>query len=74
MHIELGDIRRIPIPVLGEAESRRLTDLGARALAAKQALDEGRAGESLSEIESEIDRIVRDLYGVDRHADLWVVR
>jgi len=74
MHIEIGDIRRIPIPVLGAAESRRLTDLGARALAAKQALDEGRPGESLSPIESEIDHFVRDLYGIDRDADLWVVR
>jgi hypothetical protein len=74
LQIELGDIRRIPIPVLGHAESHRLTDLGARALAAKQALDEGRAGESLAEIEAEIDRLVRDLYGIDRHADLWVVR
>lgn len=74
MHIEIGDIRRVPVPVLGEAESRRLANLGARAIASKQALDEGRSGESLPEIEREIDFLVRDLYGIDRHADLWVVR
>ena len=74
MHMDIGDARRIPIPVLDEAESHRLTELGGRALAAKQAVDEGRAGESLSEVETEIDRVVRDLYGIDRHAELWVVR
>ena len=74
MQVEIGDIRRIPVPVLGEVESDRLTELGGRALAAKQALDEGRSGESLSEIETEIERFVRDLYGIERHAELWVVR
>jgi hypothetical protein len=74
MQVEIGDIRRMPIPVLDDSASSRLTDLGSRAIAARQALDEGRPGESLPDIEREIDYLVRDLYGIDRHADLWVVR
>jgi Eco57I restriction-modification methylase len=74
MQIEIGDIRRLPIPVLDDRSAERLTGLGVRAVAAKAALDRGESGESLGEIESELDGLVRELYGVPRGADLWVVR
>ena len=74
MHIELGDIRRLPIPVLSNTDSDRLTDLGRQALLAKELLDCGEGGDELPDIEAELDAFVRELYGVPRDADLWVVR
>jgi hypothetical protein len=74
MQIEIGDIRRLPIPVLDDHNAERLTGLGVRAVAAKAALDRDESGESLGEIESELDAVVRELYRVPRGADLWVVR
>ncbi len=71
MQIEIGDVRRLPIPVLSDRDAERLTDLGRRALLAKEALDRG---EELPEIEAELDGFVRQLYGIARDADLWVVR
>ncbi len=75
MQIEIGDVRRLPIPVLSDEQAARLHDLGGRALAAKEALDRGaQAAEPLEEIEAELDAYTRSLYGVPRGADLWVVR
>jgi hypothetical protein len=74
MQIEVGHIRRIPMPVLNRGQAEHLDALGRRALAAKTARDGGETGEPLEAIEQEIDRYVRDLYGVAVDADLWVVR
>ncbi|MGH2451336.1 MAG: Eco57I restriction-modification methylase domain-containing protein [Candidatus Limnocylindria bacterium] len=74
MQIELGDIRRLPVPVLDDAAGEELTDLGRRALSAKTATDVGDAAASLDEIEDESEERIRDLYGLSHEADLWVVR
>jgi hypothetical protein len=73
MNIHLGHIRRMPVPVLTEAQFRDLHDLGSRAIAAKAARDAGEEAD-LARSEREIDEYVRDLYGIDRDAELWVVR
>lgn len=73
MHVELGHLRRVPIPVLSPGQSRALDELGTRAIAAKLARDTGEATD-LDTIERQIDEYVRDLYGIARDADLWVVR
>src|SRR5205807_1159048 len=73
MNNQIGEIRRLPIPVLSDRHAARLTDLGRRALVAKEALDRGEGGGELPEIESELDPFVRELYGVPPNADLWVV-
>jgi hypothetical protein len=73
MHIELGHLRRIPIPVLTTEQSTTLGDLGSRAVEAKIARDAGQPSD-LATIERDIDEYVRDLYGIARDADLWVVR
>ncbi len=67
-------MRRLPIPILSDRDSERLTDLGRRALSTKEALDCGEGSEELPEIEAELGAFVRELYGVPRDADLWVVR
>jgi hypothetical protein len=74
MNTHVGDLRRLPIPVLTPTQAADLTDLGRRALEAKRAKDEGKAERGLIEIEAEVDTYVRDLYGVRQDADLWVVR
>ena len=74
MHIEIGDIRRLPIPILSDRDAARLSSLGRRAVQAKEARDRGTGGEELEEIEAEIDGLVRHLYGISRNAELWVVR
>jgi hypothetical protein len=74
MHIEIGDLRRLPIPVLTTEQSEKLDDLGSCAVKAKEALDEGYDGEPLAAIETELDRYVRDLYCFPRDIALWVVR
>jgi Eco57I restriction-modification methylase len=74
MNIHVGDLRRLPVPVLRSAEAERLTDLGRSAIAAKEALDLGGRGNELPQIEAELDGVVRQLYGIRRDADLWVVR
>ena len=70
MHIEVGDIRRVPIPVLAPEQSWALSDLGRRAVSAAKARDR----EALRRVEAEVNRYVRDLYGMPPEADLWVVR
>lgn len=74
LQIEIGDLRRLPIPVLTPEQSETLDALGRRAVAAKKALDAASDGEALAEIEAELDRYVRDLYGFPHDLDLWVVR
>jgi hypothetical protein len=74
LQIDVGHLRRLPVPVLASNQSSTLDDLGRRALVAKEALDAGRPGEALSDIEGELDRYVRRLYGFPADADLWVVR
>lgn len=74
MNTHVGDIRRLPIPALADRDAERLTHLGTRAIEAKAALDRREPGEPLDEIEAELDAYVRELYGIPRDADLWVVR
>lgn len=81
MHIEVGDLRAIPLPVLDETTSRELDELAEQAVAAKLARDDADEGETraeaagrLQEIERRIDERVLALYGLDTDADLWVVR
>ncbi|HLI33302.1 MAG TPA: hypothetical protein VKU89_11305 [Solirubrobacteraceae bacterium] len=74
MMVEVGDVRRLPVPVLSDRQAERLSDLGRRALLAKEAADRGEGGAELEEIERELDRVVRALYGIAAEAELWVVR
>lgn len=74
MQIEIGDVRRLPIPVLTPDQADTLDAFGQQAITAKEKLDAGGAGEDLTTIEADLDLFVRDLYGVPAKADLWVVR
>jgi len=74
MHLEIGHVRHLPIPVLSPAQGAHLDALGQRAINAKRASDRGANGEPLEPIEREIDQYVRDLYGIAQDANLWVVR
>ena len=74
MQIEIGDIRRLPIPVLTPDQATDLDSFGRRATTAKEALDAGTDGEPLTSIEAELDTYTRNLYGLSANADLWVVR
>lgn len=74
MMIEVGDIRRLPVPVLAPAQTQALEAFAGRAITAKQADDAGLAGERPAKVEEELDGYVRDLYGVPRDFELWVVR
>lgn len=70
MNIQVGDIRRIPIPVLSESQRDALESLTAEAVEAKSAGD----SEALAAVEKKVHLAVRRLYGVPEDADLWVVR
>ncbi|MGO9181010.1 MAG: hypothetical protein ACLQBX_14160 [Candidatus Limnocylindrales bacterium] len=74
MQLELGDVRRVPVPVLTQTQHAQLDLLGCRAVVAKAARDRGEAAESLDLIEAEIDGLARELYGIAPDVDLWVVR
>ncbi len=74
MMIEVGDVRRIPIPVLSETQRQDLEALAARATETKKAFDGNGSGETLAIVEAEVDAYVRALYGVAPDAKLWVVR
>lgn len=74
LQIEIGDLRRLPIPVLSADQDAALARLGDRAVAAKEALDHGDEGENLEAIEAKLDALTRDLYGIRPDADLWVAR
>jgi len=73
MHVEIGDLRRLPIPVLTALQGDQLDDFGRRAVMAKKGDGVGR-GEPLAEIEREVDLYVRGLYGLSAKTDFWVVR
>jgi hypothetical protein len=73
MHIEIGDVRRIPIPVLSADQGEHLSKLAEVAIEEKQRADRGES-HKLGEVEEEIDGFVRDLYGVPKDARFWVVR
>jgi hypothetical protein len=74
MQIEIGDIRRLPIPVLTTDQAADLRSLGRRAMTAKESLDAGVQGEALDSIEADLDLYTRDLYGLPADVDFWVVR
>ena len=74
MQIDIGDIRRLPVPVLTADQQRHLAEMGERAVTAQQDRDRRRAAESLKVIERDVDLYVRDLYNFSVDADLWVVR
>ena len=63
MQLEIGHMRRLPVPVLSSAQGEHLDAQGRRALAAKTAQDEGAPGEMLGSIEREIDDYVREKVG-----------
>jgi hypothetical protein len=73
MMIEIGDVRRIPVPVFSPEHDRRLTSLARKAIREKLSADQGRQS-ILGDIEREIDVYVRELYGIKSDAILWVVR
>jgi hypothetical protein len=70
MQMEVGDARRVVVPVLDAGQSNRLDALGRAAVEAKL----NQATERLSEIEAEINAFVRGLYRLRPSDDLWVVR
>jgi hypothetical protein len=74
MHVELGDVRRLPVPVLNAEQVTHLEALGRRAVTAKKAADRGEPRDALHEVEAELDAYTRDLYGIRSDAELWVVR
>jgi hypothetical protein len=74
MNVHVGDLRRLPVPMLTSDQAATLDDLGSRAVEAKEALDARRPGESLEEIERQVNHVVRELYGVGHDAELWVMR
>lgn len=74
MHVEIGNVRRLPIPVLTPAQCQHLEAMARRAVAARSGHGAGEAGECLEAIETEINHYVADLYGIAADADLWVVR
>jgi hypothetical protein len=74
MHIEVGDVRHLVVPVFSTEQKKALESFATRAIAAKRAEDSGKNGEALVDIEKELSDFVRNLYGIPRSARLWVVR
>jgi hypothetical protein len=74
MHIDVGDMRRLIVPVLAPDQKEALEAFANRATSAKRAQDGLESGERLATVEHELDVYVRDLYGVPKDAELWVVR
>jgi hypothetical protein len=74
MMVEVGDVRRLVIPVLSVDQQQVLEGLTGRATAAKQAKDNAGKSEPLAGVEQELNDYVRDLYRIPRTAKLWVVR
>lgn len=66
MHIEVGDIRRLPVPVLSPEQSAALSELGCRAVAAAQAGDRT----ALARTKAEVNRYVRNLYGMPQECSV----
>jgi hypothetical protein len=71
MHIEIGDIRRLPIPVLTTEQGTALESLADRAIAAAT---DGSAGTLAADLETELDELTRQFFGIDAATDLWVAR
>lgn len=67
-HIEVGHLLRIPIPWLTPHEGNALSALGRAAVEASQTKDP-----CLGDVEGDLDRFTRDLYGVSSEA-LPVIR
>jgi hypothetical protein len=81
MHIEVGDLRAVPLPVLDDATSRELDRLAEKAMEAKLTRDNAddeqartEAVQRLQDVDQRIDQWVLALYGLSPDADLWVVR
>ena len=74
MHVEIGDMRRLPIPVLTPGQGEHLEDFGLRAVAAMRDARGTQPGKSLEMIERELEIYVSELYGFPANADFWVVR
>jgi hypothetical protein len=72
MHVEVGDMRRVPVPVPIDQVATELDRLGSAAVAAHESGPDARA--DLKQIERTIDILVRDLYGFAEHEEFWVVR
>ena len=70
MHFEIGDIRRIPVPVLAQEQVHQLSELGR---AAVQAVQQGDRSHQVT-IENAINDLVRQLYGIPAEEELWVAR
>ena len=68
MQIEIGDVRRLPLPVLSAELADALDVLGTTAVENKL------AGNSTTDEETELNSVVRKLYGISQDAELWVVR
>lgn len=73
MNIDIGDVRRIPVPILSNEQDEHLSGLARAATEAKSQADEGN-GQALANIEEEIDAYGSELYGVPANAEFWVVR
>lgn len=74
MMVEIGDVRRLPVPVLTAQDAKEMEELGQVAMTAKADADRGGDPAPLAIYEQEIDARVRDLYGFRKTDDLWVVR
>lgn len=70
MNIQVGDLRRVPLPVLTDEQDRHLTALCREAVSAKL----GQGTRPLAEVEAEVHSTVRGLYGIAEDANLWVPR
>lgn len=69
-HIEVGHLRRLPIPVLRAEERMALAGFAVRACATADSGD----AQGLKAIEAALDEYVRELYGVNEAVRLEVVR
>jgi Eco57I restriction-modification methylase len=75
MNIHVGDLRKLPLPVLSSSVRDDVCSLARRAAAIRQeTVAQGGDASELTEVEAELDGIVRRLYCVRGDADLWVVR
>jgi len=70
MQIEIGDIRRLPVPVLTAEQAAWLSAHGQAAVTASQ----NGHRDTLAAIERDINGYVRTLYGIPKEATLWVIR
>jgi hypothetical protein len=70
MQIEVGDLRRLPIPVLTVAQSEQLSAFGRDAISLVAAGDRL----ALRDLENRLNLFVRGMYGLSKDANLWVTR